>query len=1088
MRRDPAHRYGDCKDQSALLIAMLRAAGIPAEMALIESGSEQDVHPDHPGLGCFNHAIVHVPGSPELWIDPTTRFVPLGELPLSDQGRMAMVVSPHTKKLVRTPRGDYRNNRVSIHTELTLADPGEFALRQVLTFGGCMADRWRTSYADQSRESLRKALEDEVKHRYSVRTVTRFEYTHPTELSRPFQIECEAKDGTVGGIGEADVWIHVQPSELFDSLPYWFTSTPTSERGRSEDELLLPERKAPLQLHEPHVCESQYRIVPPPGFVAKSLPANREMQFGPATITQHLEKQENDVVLATFRLDAGPGRFAAEEANALRRGIAEMSPKDDPKRATTTIRFEHLGAQHMNAGHFKEGFAEYCRLLKQHPSQSGPRWRFALALVKAGLVEPARREARRAVELTPKSASAHLALGRVLLMDSWGREMGRGIDYAGAQKALQTALELYPGDSASRWILAFLLEHDQYGSKFSPESQLDEAIAQHRKGGQLPPMADLVLRELSVCLMHGAQWDELAKLAGKNASAEYWQSMQLLTIAVQKAPSAAVLWLKEQASTPEQRRAVLLASSSRLQTLRQYSKAKELLEAASSLDSDGELSAEARRLSQMRRFEDAEFPKTDPRWPVQHLFRALLSGGKFRQEIANLFVRGTKNAAVNAATRTVRLEVKTHLGSFATLATPPFFTGDDATLLEMAADGDQSIGQRIRVTKPSWARSTWFVAWEDGGYRLLPVLSSRAAIGEQAMRRLDAGDPEGTRRLLQWVWDEQGKDVGWFDPFAGTPFAQAWASAQRDDLRVVRMAAAALAGHDNPSEQAVAILEQCHADSFFEKHRLQIDRGLLKGYLALNRNDEGLRIIHCLCHRYGDAAELVLAQARALRQAGRGEELRALAAAQLEKGRRSADTMELMARYAGWGGDIATCQKHLLRLAEQGKISQAGVATLASNMVFLGSIPEKKLEQALVASGRLTDPGRLVPFAPAIVALELGQPAEAIRLAHAALEPSADPPEGDDWYFLGRLAEHCGLREIAVNYYRKLSKPKLMEANGPFARAQLRLKEARPVAALNCAARERRDIFSTLDSQRGFTRPPPLTRPRSCEGIPSSAG
>src|SRR5205823_9097961 len=64
-------RYGDCKDQATLLVALLRAAGIPAQVALLDTGPGTDIEPELPGLGSFDHAIVFVPGPRPVWIDPT---------------------------------------------------------------------------------------------------------------------------------------------------------------------------------------------------------------------------------------------------------------------------------------------------------------------------------------------------------------------------------------------------------------------------------------------------------------------------------------------------------------------------------------------------------------------------------------------------------------------------------------------------------------------------------------------------------------------------------------------------------------------------------------------------------------------------------------------------------------------------------------------------------------------------------------------------------------------------------------------------------------------------------------------------------
>src|SRR5262249_48764088 len=38
-------KYGDCKDKAALLVTMLRAAGIPAYLALLSAGPGQDINP-----------------------------------------------------------------------------------------------------------------------------------------------------------------------------------------------------------------------------------------------------------------------------------------------------------------------------------------------------------------------------------------------------------------------------------------------------------------------------------------------------------------------------------------------------------------------------------------------------------------------------------------------------------------------------------------------------------------------------------------------------------------------------------------------------------------------------------------------------------------------------------------------------------------------------------------------------------------------------------------------------------------------------------------------------------------------------------
>src|ERR1017187_7823738 len=67
-----ARRYGDCKDKTALLTALLRLGGVQARPALVSTtlGHELDGWPANPSL--FDHAIVRVTlAGTDYWVDPT---------------------------------------------------------------------------------------------------------------------------------------------------------------------------------------------------------------------------------------------------------------------------------------------------------------------------------------------------------------------------------------------------------------------------------------------------------------------------------------------------------------------------------------------------------------------------------------------------------------------------------------------------------------------------------------------------------------------------------------------------------------------------------------------------------------------------------------------------------------------------------------------------------------------------------------------------------------------------------------------------------------------------------------------------------
>ncbi|MDR5735535.1 DUF3857 and transglutaminase domain-containing protein [Caballeronia sp. LZ025] len=106
-----ANRYGDCKDHVALYGALLDAAGVRNEAALIGLGSVYAL-PSVPGYGAgaINHVITYLPDL-GMYADSTASSVEFGFLPLADMDRPTVLVAsgvlsrtPPTQPLSRTAR------------------------------------------------------------------------------------------------------------------------------------------------------------------------------------------------------------------------------------------------------------------------------------------------------------------------------------------------------------------------------------------------------------------------------------------------------------------------------------------------------------------------------------------------------------------------------------------------------------------------------------------------------------------------------------------------------------------------------------------------------------------------------------------------------------------------------------------------------------------------------------------------------------------------------------------------------------------------------------------------------------------------
>jgi hypothetical protein len=104
------NRYGDCKDQTCLLISMLRQAGIEAYPALIGTYTVPVVS-DIPMLQ-FNHCIGAAKIDNEyVFLDPISETCPFGYVPASDQGQIAMVFLDNTYKFMKVPLFEPERNK-----------------------------------------------------------------------------------------------------------------------------------------------------------------------------------------------------------------------------------------------------------------------------------------------------------------------------------------------------------------------------------------------------------------------------------------------------------------------------------------------------------------------------------------------------------------------------------------------------------------------------------------------------------------------------------------------------------------------------------------------------------------------------------------------------------------------------------------------------------------------------------------------------------------------------------------------------------------------------------------------------------------
>lgn len=151
-------RYGDCKDKSLLLTALLRQMKIDAHPALVSNGMRRGIDRLLPSPSVFDHAIAKVSsGGNDYWLDGTLQYQrgPLAGLGTPNYER-ALVVKPGEKKLQQiAPRGD--NDLVDIDERFVVEKfDGPAELKVVTTYRGQPAERQRARFNNTTLKEIKR--------------------------------------------------------------------------------------------------------------------------------------------------------------------------------------------------------------------------------------------------------------------------------------------------------------------------------------------------------------------------------------------------------------------------------------------------------------------------------------------------------------------------------------------------------------------------------------------------------------------------------------------------------------------------------------------------------------------------------------------------------------------------------------------------------------------------------------------------------------------------------------------------------------------------------------------------------------------
>ena len=1016
-----SRKYGDCKDKAALLVAMLRAAGIPAYVALLSSGTGRDIDPGQPGMGLFDHAIVYVPAgsgprAEEFWIDATAEYLTLGAVPSGDQDRLALIVNDATKELRTIPESPSSMNQVTETREFFLPDFGKARVLETTDATGESDSWYRSEFGSADTDQVRKNLTTYMRNNYLSEDSPKIEHEGGSDFSKPFRLRLEITGARRGSVSESDAAVAIPASGLTDRLPAYFFAQ--DEKPAVPGDKPARPRNEDFMLPTSLVTEWNYRIHLPPGFQAKKIPADKKMAMGPALLTAeyHVEK---DIATARLRFDTVKRRYTAAEAAEVKKAVLEFS-----KQPITLLLFEPVAESHLQAGRVAEAIAGFAAMAKQFPGKALYHVQSSRALLAAGCGEQARREAELATAIEPSGVLAWRNLGFVRIHDLIGREFQRGFDPEGAETAFRKALSLDPKDVLSSRILALSLEYDLSARRYASPDRLKKAVEVLRAMGEdreKEGLNDNLLYDLA----YSGQYKELrAELSRLPVSPVNSALGIVASVALDGAASAIAEWDKA-GSDAAARSAALQSAAAVLLELRMYPQTADVFTAAArGSQAAAQLLSRANSIRAVHPFDPQKIGSESPRVFVSNFFAALFSTEASNSYLIGMFgkeaIGSDSPDKVNEQVDQVRHVL--HAQASAVGVSPRVMSDLVASVVQSTEDRNGDDGYRVRLTVPGAAKTTYYVAAGPAGLRLVGSKDSPEAIGRRVLANVDAGRLAEARQWLDWMREEIPLGGG-DDPLKGPAFPRLWTKGAQADAGAIRAAAASLIGMTSASKEALPLLRTAMTAASGEAAKTAAELAYVRASLTAESAENVLAPAQALAARYPDSSQArqLLLSAYIVNEDWKSAS--DFAGRRLAEDPNDAETSRLLARSLEEQGKFGEAEILYGKLANSVDGTDLDWNQFGWSALLAGDITAEKITQ--VQRDATAHPN-LAPLLHTLAAMyaETGKTAEAREVILSAMKAwGLDEPSSECWYVFGRIAEQLGVRDAALADYERVKRP-----------------------------------------------------------------
>ena len=992
-----ARKYGDCKDKAALLVAMLRAAGIPSYVAILNAGLEQDLSPRHPGMGMFNHAIVYVPGPPALWIDATAEHMRVGSLPSADEGRLALIIRPETTELVKIAESVSASNVSTATFDYYLPDYGPAHLVQSIFGTGAFDGAYRELAAMLDNGEFRKQIEKQIQSQFDTKAPVVITHRTVDDFSAPFQFTTDVLDTKTVTVSETGATISLPVMQVFSDVPRFFL---TDDSKETDETAKNTPRSAGFVLPTAFVQKVLCRAHIPPGFAPKKVPEDQKVKLGPATYSAHYELKDQ-VLSAEVSLDTEKRTYTLEEGQALKKALLEFTKQPPP-----VVAFEPQGQTLLDEGHLREGLSAFEALARANSAQAVNHVRLSRAYLAVGCGQEARREAQAAAQIAPNLVVSWRNLAYVHEHDLIGRKYKEGWEPAVVEEALRKAMSLDHDDASINAELGESLEYDARGDRYASLERLGKAVDVFQSMGdeeiEQQGLQDMLLYDLARLGRLDEMKSKLERYGATGSRATY----RAFLIALTENGAKAGAELRASVSADELKE----ASQTTINLLAASWHYQQLVDFATELGSNPPPVEMDENLRKMHHIDDQAIQPDSPENLVKCFVGSELMPDETETTLARFWSASIPSVRLHPLLRTWQRSLVKDMTDHNFIPS----VARDVFLItaKVPSENNGAGGFRVRVVSGGSSRPL-FVVRENGAWKLLGNAELPEAIARQALKDLQTGNEEAARKWLDWLREDiklRSED----DPLGGPVFPRIWNRGATASPAQIRYAAASLLH----SKDALPILEEAIGSTSDSSLKAYFELAFAGTCIQLKSWPDCLAGAKPLAASFPDSATAQALLARAYLGVGQLPE-----AERTLKEAIANDPDDLALRRV-----LATVLTSANRMREAVQVAKEAAETPHATpaewneygwiSLFAGEADEEKMHAVERAQGR---PQMAMRHTLASMQAEIGKLNEARQTALQALDEFAyKAPDSTWWYVFGRIAEQLGANSSALLYYQRV--------------------------------------------------------------------